>query len=215
MGGYISKKQRILHKILSHTERSDCMSPIEFLIKTQFFIKITDLKQEVIEACREMKWLPEYMIQRLIDWVTSIEWDWLISRQRIYGTPIPFWFCDKCNSIIPAREDQLPIDPTKGDPPFHRCPQCSSTQIKACEDVCDCWVDSSITPLIISGFFENEDYFTEAYPINVRQQGHDIIRTWLYYSTLRCLMLTGNKPFKEVLINGHILGPDGHRMSKS
>jgi len=213
--GSITKRQDILHKVLSHTERSDCLSPIEFLIKTQFFIKIKDFKQDVIEACREMEWLPDYMFQRLIDWVTSIEWDWLISRQRLYGTPLPFWFCDNCNIIIPAREDQLPVDPTKVDPPTNRCPKCNSTQVEASEDVCDCWVDSSITPLIISGYFYNKDHFTQAYPTNIRQQGHDIIRTWLYYSTFRCLILTGTKPFKEVLINGHILGPDGHRMSKS
>ncbi|RLI32172.1 valine--tRNA ligase, partial [Candidatus Bathyarchaeota archaeon] len=87
--------------------------------------------------------------------------------------------------------------------------------IEACEDVCDCWVDSSLTPLVISGYFNREDYFQVAYPASIRQQGHDIIRTWLYYTVLRCLLLTGKKPFKEVIVNGHILGPDGYRMSKS
>lgn len=213
--GYILKEEELRHKVLCHTERSDCMFPIEFLVKTQFFIKTKHFKNEVIKACEEMRWLPEYMFQRLVDWVNSIEWDWLISRQRIYGTPLPFWYCEECNLIMPAEKSQLPIDPTKAEPPLKTCPQCGSSTIKATEDVCDCWVDSSITPLIISGYFDSEAHSTKSYPTNIRQQGHDIIRTWLYYTTLRCLILTGKKPFQEVLVNGHILGPDGYRMSKS
>ncbi|MDQ1279109.1 MAG: valyl-tRNA synthetase, partial [Thermoproteota archaeon] len=76
--GLISKEEEISHKVLCHTERSDCMTPVEFLVKTQFFIKIRPFKEEVKEACKRMTWLPEYMLQRLIDWVNSIEWDWLI-----------------------------------------------------------------------------------------------------------------------------------------
>jgi valyl-tRNA synthetase len=147
--------------------------------------------------------------------VNSIEWDWLISRQRIYGTPIPFWYCDECNEIIPPREEQLPVDTTKLPPPVDECPSCGSSAIQPTSDVCDCWVDSSLTPLIISGYFEDAPHFQRAYPNSVRQQGNDIIRTWLYYSTLRCWLLTRRPPFHEALINGMILGPDGTNMSKS
>lgn len=213
--GMISKRERISHKVLCHTERSDCMAPVEFLVKTQFFVKTKPFKEDVADACRNMRWVPDYMLQRLIDWVNSIEWDWLISRQRIYGTPIPFWYCDSCGEIIPAREEQLPVTPETDKPPVDSCPSCGSAKIEPSLDVCDCWVDSSITPLIISGYFEDEELFKRAYPTTVRQQGHDIIRTWLFYTSLRCLLLTDSPPFKEVLINGHILGPDGHKMSKS
>ena len=211
----ISKKERILHKVLCHTERSDCMTPIEFLVKTQFFVKTKPFKDDVADACRGMRWVPEYMLQRLIDWVNSIEWDWLISRQRIYGTPIPFWYCDACGQIIPAKEEQLPVTPETTKPPVEKCPSCGSARIEPSLDICDVWVDSSITPLIISGYFEDEELFRRTYPTAIRQQGHDIIRTWLFYTTLRCLLLTGVAPFREVLVNGHILGPDGHKMSKS
>jgi len=213
--GLLSKKEEIDHKVFAHIERSDCMAPVEFLVKTQFFIKSKSFKKEIIKTCEEMKWFPEHMFQRLLDWVNSIEWDWIISRQRTYGTPIPFWYCDECNEIIPALEDELPIEPEKEKPPTDKCPKCASNKIYPSLDVCDCWVDSSITPLIISGYFNNEDYFNKAYPTNIRIQGIDIIRTWLYYTTLRCLMLTKKLPFNEALIHGMVLGPDGTNMSKS
>ena len=214
-GGHLSKREEILHQVLCHTDRQDCLSPIEFIVKDQFFIKTKVFKEKVIAACAEMKWRPEHLFQRLVDWVNSIEWDWLISRQRLYGTPLPFWYCLDCKMIIPAKMEQLPVDPPKAEKPTQICPKCGSSAIEACEDVCDCWVDSSLTPLVISGYFNREDYFQVAYPASIRQQGHDIIRTWLYYTVLRCLLLTGKKPFKEVIVNGHILGPDGYRMSKS
>lgn len=213
--GFLSREERVLHKVLSHTERADCMAPIEFLVKRQWFIRIKPFKEDVIDACKGMRWVPDHMLHRLFDWVNSIEWDWLISRQRLYGTPIPFWYCADCEEIIPPREDQLPLDPTKDKPPIDACPRCGSHRIEPTRDVCDCWVDSSITPLIISGHFDNEPYAQGAYPSDVREQGHDIIRTWLFYTTLRCHILTGEAPFRDVLINGHILGPDGYRMSKS
>jgi len=213
--GLLSREEEISHQVLAHTERSNCMFPVEFLVKKQFFIKIKPFKDDIIAACQSMTWHPDYMLQRLIDWVNSIEWDWLISRQRIHGTPIPFWYCESCNEIIPAKAESLPVDPTREKPPVDTCPKCDSKKIHASEDVCDCWVDSSITPLIISGYFKDGEYLDRAYPSSIREQGHDIIRTWLFYTTFRCLLLTGKPPFKGVLVNGHILGPDGSRMSKS
>ncbi|TLN18076.1 valine--tRNA ligase, partial [bacterium] len=211
----VSKEERVTHKVLSHTERSDCQSPIEFLVRKQWFIKMLPLKQSVLSVCRSMEWIPLHNLQRLVDWVGSIEWDWVISRQRVYGTPIPFWHCGQCDYIIPAEDERLPVDPSKDEPPLEACPKCGSTRILGTDDVCDCWVDSSITPLVISGYLPRESYFSRAYPSNVRVQGHDIIRTWLFYTTMRCQALTGEKPFRQVLIHGHILGPDGYRMSKS
>ena len=191
------------------------MGPVEFLVKTQYFIKIKPFKQRIIDFCKDMQWVPNYMLQRLIDWVNSIEWDWLISRQRVYGTPIPFWHCRSCDQIIPPKREQLPVVPESDEPPVDSCPNCGSTDIAPSLDVCDCWVDSSITPLVITGYFNDEELFKRAYPTSIRQQGHDIIRTWLYYTVLRCVFETDTAPFREVLINGHILSPDGHKMSKS
>jgi valyl-tRNA synthetase len=215
MLGRIVKTESMMHNVLTHTERADCMTPIEFLVKEQWFIKSKEFKHKVLEEGEKMKWIPKFMSQRLVDWVNSIEWDWLISRQRIFGTPIPFWYCKKCGEIIPPKMEDLPVDTTINPSPVKRCPKCNGAEIMGTTDVCDVWVDSSITPLIISGFFTNRQEFTRTYPSDFRQQGHDIIRTWFYYTTLRCLILAGKAPFRGVLINGHILGPDGSRMSKS
>jgi len=213
--GLITKEEEILHNVLVHIERSDCMTPIEFIIKDQWFIKSKDFKEMMIEEEEKMNWIPKYMKQRLIEWINNIEWDWVISRQRIFGTPIPFWYCENCGFIIPPKKEQLPVDTTKDKPPIDFCPKCGSKNISGTSDVCDCWVDSSITPLIITKFFEDKTFFNRTYPVDLRQQGHDIIRTWLYYTILRCKIITEKGPFKNVVINGHILGPDGTRMSKS
>jgi valyl-tRNA synthetase len=211
----ISKVDPLTHSVLTHTERADCMTPIEFIVKDQWFVKTKEFKDMILEESSGMQWVPKFMSQRLVDWVNSIEWDWLISRQRVFGTPVPFWYCKSCNMIIPPTRDILPVDTSSMKPPVERCPSCGSMDIVGTSDVCDCWVDSSISPLIVTGFFTDRHRFERTYPVDYRQQGHDIIRTWLYYSAFRCKILTGSAPFKGVLINGHILGPDGSRMSKS
>ncbi len=213
--GRLSRAEPMTHNILAHTERADCMAPIEFIVKDQWFIRSKEFREMVLKESAGMKWIPPFMGQRLVDWVNSIEWDWLISRQRIFGTPIPFWYCGGCGQIIPPREEDLPVDTALDRPPAEKCSRCGGSDLRGTTDVCDCWVDSSITALIVTGFFTDRKRFERTYPVDYRQQGHDIIRTWFYYSTLRCTLLTGRAPFRGVFLNGHILGPDGSRMSKS
>jgi valyl-tRNA synthetase len=203
------------HNVLSHTERQNCMTPIEFLSRYQFMAKMVDFKDQVLGASELMKWHPPLMLDRVRAWHSALEWDWVISRQRIFGTPLPFWICRDCGSIIPARREQLPVNPRRDAPPTDKCPVCGSTNIAGVEDVADGWVDSSITPLFITGFFDNHELFKKTYPVDVRQQGYEILRTWFWYSTYRGIVLTGKAPFKSVLVNGMILAPDGRPMSKS
>ncbi|MEM3372639.1 MAG: valine--tRNA ligase [Candidatus Anstonellales archaeon] len=207
----VSQKEMI-HNVKIHDR---CKTHVEFKISKQWFAKLIPYGNEIIETAKQMKWYPEFSIAHLIDWVNTLEWDWVISRQRIFGTPLPFWYCDKCNLIVPADEDELPVDPRIDK---KNCPKCKNELIGE-TSVCDCWVDSSITPLIISKWHENSEqskkFFEKTYPSTLRPQGLEIIRTWAFYTIYRCKRLTGKACFKELLINGNVLAPDGKKMSKS
>jgi len=209
--GALSKTVKISHNVLVHVERSTCQTPIEFLFKPQWFIHITDLKREIVKLAHQIKWFPPHTKKRLIGWAEGLEWDWLFSRQRTFGTPIPFWRCQECNYVIAPKKEDLPIDPAKEKPPVEQCPRCGSKAITGAKEVCDCWVDSSITPLVIAGWPNVLQY----YPLSLRQQGSEIIRTWAFYSILQCYLQTGQLPFKMILVNGMILGSDGRAMSGS
>ncbi len=209
--GALAKKEKLMHAVKVHDR---CGTEIEFILSTQWFIKILDYKDKIIELAREMKWVPEFTRQYLDDWAKFIDYDWLISRNRVFGTPIPFWYCEKCSSIVAPKKENLPVDPTSGKPPMDKCPKCGGKLIGE-SATCDVWVDSSITPLIIAGWPEDKERFKELFPSALRVQGTEIIRTWAFYTIFRSFILTGNKPFESLLINGMILGTDGKRMHKS
>ncbi len=184
-----------------------CKTPVEIIPAEQWFVKVE--KDKIIEAARKIKWVPEHMISRLESWVDAMEWDWVISRQRIFATPIPVWYCKKCGEVIVAKEEWLPVDPTKDLPP-EPCPKCGSTEFRGETDVLDTWMDSSITPLMLCGWPQLKEY-----PTHLRPQGHDIIRTWAFYTILRSIALTEEIPWYEIVINGMVFGEDGRKMSKS
>ncbi len=215
--GLIEKIEDYEHNLIIHSERPSCRKPIEYLPVYQWFINVKDFKDEIIESGEFMKWYPEKQKQRLIDWAEGLDWNWVISRQRVFGTPIPFWYCKDCGEIIPPIGEDLPLDPVKVSPPVKECPKCKSKNIIGEKDVCDCWIDSSITPLEISKWREDDEFFKRTYlDAKVhRPQGYEIIRTWLFYTLFRCKVLTGKAPFYEAMINGMVAGPDGRHMSKS
>ncbi len=184
-----------------------CKTPVEIIPAEQWFVKVE--KDKILEAARKIKWVPEHMISRLESWVEAMEWDWVISRQRIFATPIPVWYCKNCGEVIVAKEEWLPVDPTKDVPP-EPCPKCGSTEFRGETDVLDTWMDSSITPLMLCGWPQLKEY-----PTHLRPQGHDIIRTWAFYTILRSVALTGEIPWYEIVINGMVFGEDGRKMSKS
>ena len=211
--GLVVKETKFKHNVLCHTERGGCETPIEFLTKRQWAIEAMKSSKDILELSKEIEWHPDYMQKRLVNWVDSMDWDWIISRQRVYGTPIPFWYCEKCDNVFAPKPEDLPVNPSldeyKGE-----C-ECGGKIIGE-TDICDGWIDSSITPFIISGYWKDDmSLYKKLYPNDLRQQGHDIIRTWAYYTMLRCYLETGMKPWKKVLINGMILGPDGREMHKS
>ncbi|MFH0890100.1 MAG: valine--tRNA ligase [Candidatus Aenigmatarchaeota archaeon] len=211
MLGLVEKEEKFKHNVLSHTERTACLNPIEFIPMKQWSIKVKESSDAILKLSDEIDWHPDHMKIRLENWVKSMDWDWIFSRQRVYGTPIPFWYCTKCDKIYPT--ETFPVDTSLEKYKTDKC-ECGG-DISGEKDVCDGWVDSSITPLIVSGYWKNDKIYEKLYPCDLRQQGHDIIRTWAYYTTLRCFFETGKKPWNSILINSLILGPDGREMHKS
>jgi len=187
-----------------------CKTPIEILSERQWFVRIHP--EQILEAAHQIDWIPEHMFMRLENWVQQMEWDWCISRQRIFATPIPIWFCAQCGEMILPGEDELPVDPTEKKP-SKPCPSCGSSEGIGEEDVLDTWMDSSISVLNITGW--DGSGVPSIFPAQLRPQGHDIIRTWAFYTILRSMALTGTYPWDEILINGMVLGDDGFKMSKS
>ncbi len=191
-----------------------CHSPIEFLVVPQWFLRTMDFKEEVLKLADEVNWHPEFMKVRLRDWVNSLQWDWVISRQRFFATPIPIWECKDCNNVVPARPEDCYIDPTISKPPVDKCPKCGG-ELYPCQDVFDTWMDSSISALYNTFWDRDPAMFDRLYPMSMRPQSHDIIRTWAFYSLLRCYLMTGEKAWDDIMIHGFIMSPDGTPMHSS
>ncbi len=206
--GFLTRKEKVDQNV---GQCWRCKTPIEILVKKQWFVAVKELNSRVEEAAENMNWMPEHMKTRLLNWTGNMDWDWCISRQRIFATPIPVWYCKSCGEVMLPSEEEVPIDPTQTQP-SKPC-KCGSTEFIPEEDVLDTWMDSSITPLVIAGWPSPE--YKDLFPATIRQQGHDIIRTWAFYTILRTLALTGEAPFKNVVVNGMVFGEDGHKMSKS
>ena len=150
-----------------------CGKPFELLATNQWFISVKDHKEKIIEAAKSMRWVPSFSIQYLVDWTNFIEWDWVISRQNVYGTPIPFWHCGKCGKIFEPKKEELPVDPALHK--FKHAKECEcGGEIIGETAVCDCWVDSSITPLVISGWEDGtstkENYSIKSTPYHCDPQ---------------------------------------------
>jgi len=191
-----------------------CKTPIEILEREQWFMKTRVLVDELEKKALEIKWYPDYMKWRLIDWARSLDWDWVISRQRVFATPIPIWYCGKCGETILAEPEWLPIDPRVENPKINACSKCGSSVFLPERDVLDTWFDSSITCAVHAGWPDREDWL-RLFPADMHPSGADIIRTWAYYLMVRHLALFEEKPYKSCLINGMVLGSDGRKMSKS
>ncbi|MGD8506820.1 MAG: valine--tRNA ligase [Candidatus Bathyarchaeota archaeon] len=191
-----------------------CKTPIEILEREQWFMKTRKLTDDVEKNAWEITWYPDHMRTRLIDWAKSLDWDWVISRQRVFATPIPIWYCKKCKATVLAEKDWVPIDPRIQPPKVGSCAECGSREFIPEKDVFDTWFDSSITCAVHAGWPDRKDWH-RLFPADVHPSGIDIIRTWAYYLMVRHLALFNEKPYKSCLINGMVLGSNGRKMSKS
>ncbi|MCL2143139.1 MAG: valine--tRNA ligase [Methanomassiliicoccaceae archaeon] len=190
-----------------------CHAPVEFLQVPQWFLKTLDFKKQVLKRADEIAWYPEFMKIRLQDWVNSLEWDWVLSRQRIFATPVPVWECKECGKAVVAKEEQCYVDPTEDEPPIQKC-GCGG-ELTGCTDVFDTWMDSSGSPLYNTFWERDEKLFKKMFPMSMRPQSHDIIRTWAFYTMLRSEQITSSVPWKDVMIHGFIMAPDGTPMHSS
>jgi valyl-tRNA synthetase len=149
-----------------------------------------------------------------MNWLESINIDWPISRRRYYGTEIPIWYCKNCSEPYVPEPGKY-YRPWNEKCPISNCTKCNSTEFIGEERTFDTWMDSSVSPLFVSKFNVDNEFFNKVYPAAIRPQAKDIVRTWLYYTLLRCEQLTGKKPWSEAWIMGYGLDEKGMKMSKS
>ena len=191
-----------------------CHTPIEFLKVPQWFIKTIEFKDRVHKMVDQIDWHPEFMKVRIRNWIDSLAWDWVVSRQRYFATAIPLWECEDCGSVLIAEESECYVDPTATPARLDKCGTCGGRYVGS-TDVFDTWMDSSISPLYNSFWGRDPELFGRLYPMTLRPQSHDIIRTWAFYTILREMLLVDEKPWKDVMIHGFIMAPDGRPMHTS
>jgi valyl-tRNA synthetase len=196
--------------------------PLEFLPTRQWFVRMLPHKQALLERGASIAWHPPYMHKRFQDWTENLSQDWCISRQRYFGVPIPVWLPldaagqrDYDAPILPAA-DRLPIDPTVDLPPGRSEAQREQPGGFSAEtDIFDTWFTSSLTPQISSHWTLDGARHAALFPADVRPQGHDIIRTWAFYTIAKALLHEDTVPWRHAVISGWVLDPDRKKMSKS
>jgi len=186
---------------------SRSQTPIEFISSDAWYLKQLEFRDDLKRLANEMEFRPPRHRQLLIDWIDGLTIDWPISRRRYYHTEIPLWYCKACGETLAPPPGKY-YRPWKDPAPFERCPTCGGTEFLGEDRVFDTWMDSSVSNLFVTGYRRNREFFEANFPTSLRPQGREIVRTWLYYTTLKSWLVRRQKPFQTVFIHG--LGLDAH-----
>ena len=209
--GFVEKIENINHRT-PVSERSKI--PIEIIPMEEYYLKQKDSVEKIREIGSKIIFHPPMHKQILMNWLDSISIDWPISRRRYYGTEIPIWYCEKCSEPHVPEPGKY-YKPWKDSSPITKCTKCGASSFVGEERTFDTWMDSSVSPLFVSKYERDDKFFKKTYPTTIRPQSKDIVRTWLYYTILRCEQLTGKIPWSEAWIMGYGVDEHGTKMSKS